>query len=147
MKYIKKYKKQIIIIAIILFVLLCAYSIWTMLPNSSKSLYGDRLDGIDVVEIDKSTLKKITKDLKQEQGVVKVNADIKGRLINFNVNVKKDIVTSIGNTLTPIILAGFSKDEKNFYDLQIFITGDDEQYSLIGYKHKTSKEFVWSNNK
>ena len=51
MKFIKKHKKKFIIGAIALFVLLLAYIIWTMLPNSNKSLYGDRLDGIEDVEI------------------------------------------------------------------------------------------------
>lgn len=147
MVFIKKHKKKFIIGALVLLVLLLAYAIWTMLPNSSKSLYGDRLDGIEDVEISNSDLSKIDSELEEVEGVEKVSSDIEGRLINFNVGVLEGVETSITDTLSPIIIDAFSKEELEFYDLQLFVNGKDENYSVIGYKHKTSDSFVWSNNK
>lgn len=145
MKFIKKNKKKIIIGLIILFVLLIVYVVWTMLPNSSKSLYGDRLDGIDDVKIADKDLNKIASELEEIDGVKEVNGDIKGRLINFNVKVDDSVSSSISDSLEPIVLDGFNKEELEYYDLQIFI--NEKEYSIIGYKHKTNDKFVWSNNK
>lgn len=147
MKAIKKNKKKILIGVIVLFVLLILYLVWTMLPNSSKSLYGDRLDGIEDVEISDSDLSKIEKALEKENGVASANADIKGRLINFVVKLDEGVDPTIGDTLGSVVVDKFSEEELEFYDFQIFLNGDLEQYPIIGYKHKTSDKFVWSNNK
>ena len=146
MKAIKKHKKKILIGVIVLFVLLVLYLIWTMLPNSSKSLYGDRLDGIEDVEVTDSDLSKITKALEKEDGVASADSDIKGRLINFTVQLDDGVDPTIGDTLGSVIIDKFSEEELEFYDLQLFLDGDLEQYPVIGYKHKTSDKFVWSNN-
>lgn len=147
MKFIKKHKKKFIIGAIALFVLLLAYIIWTMLPNSSKSLYGDRLDGIEDVEITDKNLADVESALEEVDGIKEASSDIKGRLINFSVEVEDGVATSIADTLGPIVIDNFSSEELEYYDLQIFVNGESEEYSVIGYKHKTSDSFVWSNNK
>ncbi len=141
----KKHKKKIILGIVILFLLSLIYLILTMLPNSSKSLYGNRLDGIEDVKITDKDLSKIDKKLKEVEGVKEVDSDIKGRLINFNVKVDDGIDLSINDQLEPIITDSFDKEELKYYDLQLFIKNKEK--TIIGYKHKTSDKFVWSNNK
>ena len=104
MKFIKKHKKKFIIGAIALFVLLLAYIIWTMLPNSNKSLYGDRLDGIEDVEITDENLADVESALEEVDGIKEASSDIKGRLINFSVEVEDGVATSIADTLGPIVI-------------------------------------------
>ena len=147
MKKIKKNKKKIVTVLIVLFVLLVIYSIFLMMPNGAKSLYGDRLDGINDVKISQDDLNKVVKKIEKESGIVKAKSNIKGRLINFEISLENDVATSITDTIEPIILKEFSKEEKEFYDFQIFIDGDLEEYPIIGYKHKTADKFVWTNNK
>ena len=51
---------------------------------------------------------------------------------------------------TNLVVDSFSKSEKKFYDLQIYLEeenpNEESKYPKIGYKHKTKDEFVWSNN-
>ena len=47
------------------------------------------------------------------------------------------------------VLDKLSKEEKEYYDVQVFLTQEQEEskaYPYIGYKSKTAKGFVWTNN-
>ena len=123
------------------------YLLWSIIPHSYRSLYGDRLDGIEDVKLEQSDLNKVAEKLESKDGVDKASSNLKGRLINFEVTLEKDQGPSTGKELGSTILKAFDKEELEYYDIQLFIDGKSDKLPVIGYKHKTSNKFVWSNNK
>ena len=145
MKFIKKNMKFIIIGIVVIVLALIGYVIWLMIPHTYKDLYGDRLDGIDKVKIGDNVLKDIDSDLEKISFVSKVDSNIQGRLINFEIKLSKDASQDIKDEFSKIVIDAFEKEELEFYDIQIF--AKNKSFSLIGYKHKTSDKFIWSSSK
>ena len=150
MEFFKRNKVTIIIGCIFLVIMIASSValIKLVYPDSKKDLYGNRLDGIENVLISENTIKDIESSLKETELVNTVVYDLKGKLINFIIDVKKDTDKVSAQALTDKIISSFKEEEKNFYDFQVFLTCTEEEseiYPMIGYKHKTSVNFMWTN--
>jgi len=152
MDIIKKHWLKIGIGIIVLIVMvLAALAVKNLVfPNDSLSLYGNRLEGIEDVQISDKRFKELTDKLKGNDKVVSVSHDISGRIINFIIDVKKDTDLITAKSLGDEIIKAFNEKELAFYDLQLFLTcsedKESELYPTIGYKHKTSVSFKWNTN-
>ena len=75
---------------------------------------------------------------------------IEGRLINFMITVNDDTSISSSKELSKIVKDNFTESELKFYDIQVYVldsgANETSTYPIIGYKHKTTEDFVWSNN-
>lgn len=149
MKFIKRHKFLLIGLAIFLVLIIVGFfAVRSLLyPDFKKNLYGDRLEGIESYSIEENVLTKIKEELTSTGKVNQTTTDIKGRLLNFIVDVKPgtDLVTA--KSFGDKILKNLDDKVKTYYDIQLFVTSKDdtgsELYPLIGYKHKTSVNFVW----
>ncbi len=152
MNWIKENKLLSILIAIVLvFVIIIICVAAKLLSGNKTTEYGDRLDGIEKVQISKKTTDKLIKELKAEEKVKSVTytrdgKKQQGRLISVILEVKdvtKEEAIEIGNK----VLNYFDKEEKAFYDIQVYLDNVDEknkEFPIIGYKHKTSEVLVWN---
>ena len=151
MEFFKRNKVTVIIGTIFLVIMIAAGIALVKLvyPDSKKDLYGNRLDGIEEVLIEDVKIEEIKQSLTDTGKVNTVTYDLKGRLVNFMVDVKKDTDKVTSRALTDKILTSFTEEQKNFYDFQVFLTCTEEEtseiYPMIGYKHKTTVNFVWTN--
>lgn len=150
MKYFKKNKWVLIPISVFIIVMIFAIIgiINLVVPNDSKNLYGNRLDGIENYKIDEGAVATIKEELIATEKVKEVNYDLKGKLINFIITVNEETDRVTASSLTDKILNGFDENIKKFYDFQVFIKteAESEIFPIIGYKHVTSINFVWTNN-
>ncbi len=148
-KFFLKQKFKIIIIAtiIILLALGTFYGMKVLLPDRGQSIYGSRLEGINEYEIDKNRLSEIKELVLESEIVEKVNTNISGKIVNFVVYVDFEADLEVAKSVSEILLVEFTEEEKGFYDMQLFLTSEEESdiYPKIGYKHSTSVNFVWSN--
>lgn len=146
-KFVKKNKKLSIIIGVILGIVILFFLLkgWVF-PDISKSLYGNRLDGISKVPIEKNQISDLKSALTKESFVANVSYELKGRLINIEVDVQNGADGAKAKELGKTALASFTEEQKKYYDIQIFLTSSDYSINYIGYKHKTSDEFIWTNN-
>lgn len=151
MEFFKRNKVTVIIGTIFLVIMIAAGIALVKLvyPDSKKDLYGNRLDGIEEVLIEDVKIEEIKQSLTDTGKVNTVTYDLKGRLVNFIVDVKKDTDKVTSRALTDKILTSFTEEQKNFYDFQVFLTSIEDEtseiYPMIGYKHKTTVNFVWTN--
>lgn len=149
MKLIKKYK-IVIIIAFVLIMVFGALGIIKLIyPDSSKSYYGSRLEGIEKLTIKNDTFEVVKKALIDTEKVKEAKAYSTGRIVNIIVKVNKDVDKITAEGLADKAYEKFSEDEKSYYDFQVFLTSEDEEdeiYPRIGYKSKTSLSFKWTNN-
>lgn len=150
MNFIKKNKLIVILGSIlILFAIVLLFLLMSFLPNTGKDKYGNRLNRIEKVEITKQTLQKLDKEIESTDYVVSAESSIQGRIINIIINVKEDTDRKDVRQLANKKLEFFEENELEYYDIQIYLTNEDKSdkdYPVIGYKHKTSNEIIWSNN-
>lgn len=151
MNFIKrhKFKLLLLLIFIIVFVISLFALMNLLYPDSRKDVYGNRLDGIDDVPIKNKDVTEIKDKISASDFVLEVDDLITGRLIKFTVYVKADTNKDSAKKLLTTIQDVFSDEILSFYDIQVMIIEEKEEstnYPIFAYKHKTSKNFVWTKN-
>lgn len=152
MKLIKKYKKEFILLLVaVLIILFCGIAFIFMWFAGGSDKYGDRLDGIEDVQLSNGYLNDRIGFIKDgKEYVSDVTYNVEGKLVSFMVTVIDDTDVSSTKSIGDILIEKFTKEELAYYDIQLFILdsgkNEDTGYPIIGYKHKTSEKFVWSNN-
>jgi len=146
LKEIKKYRYTTIAIILFLLVLLVASILFNMFfGGRGKPVYGNRLDGIENVQVTENDFSKTSDTLKKEKIVVDAKGSLSGRILNYTITVKSKTKTSDAKALTKIILNDLSNEQKAYFDIQVFFVCEDETagYPLIGYKNKEKKGFSY----
>lgn len=151
MKFVKKHLVEIIIFIIFFGIVIFGLTSFFMLWNAgSGNKYGTRLNGISKVELGDKYLNSTMKQIKENEIVSKVNSNITGRIIKYIITVKNGTDLNAAKNLTTVVVESLKEDELAFYDIQVYLLEEDaneeSKYPKIGYKHKSSEAFVWSNN-
>ena len=151
MKYIKKNKLTVFIIAIFVIVVIVGGYLYNILFASGRSgIYGNRLDGIDEVEISDKQYKSIKSKLEENENVTKVTTDLKGKIVNIIITVKDEVTKDVAKTIAADSLTEFDEDQLKFYDIQIFVKKDNEElndFPIIGYKQNGKEGLTWSKDR
>ena len=151
-KFIKKLKKFIIknkLLSVLLGILILIFIFGLVIikmfifPSYGVSKYGDRLEGIENVKLNDSRFNDIKDGFDSKSGFNIDKFRLSGRIVNIYINagdIKKDEVKSEALRL----VNSFSEEEIKFYDFQVFVTGEGEEYPIIGYKNKNSEGLHWN---
>ncbi len=148
MKYIKSHKTLFIVLAVLTILLIAGIVLFLKLsPDAGKDVYGNRLTDIEKYPIDQERMKAMSTEFTTNlEGVQSVNYTVNGRRINITMKlgatVPKDIAIQYANKT----LEYFTDEIKSYYDIQIFLSTDEESeiYPMIGSKHKTRDTYVWN---
>ena len=147
MKFIKNHK---LLIAFLILLIICIslgiFLLTQLINNNNKGEYGDRLKGIEKVEISQKQENNIEKDLSKEDLVEKVKYNLRGRLVNITLEVKDELEIATLKEIGNKILTYFDENQLSYYDIQILVNSDNkksEKYPIIGYKHKTRDTINW----
>ncbi len=148
MKFIKSHKTLFIVLAVIVILLITIIVLFLKLsPDSRKNAYGNRLVDIEKYPIDQERMQAMSIEFATNlEGVQSVNYTVNGRRINITMKlgaaVPKDIAIQYANKT----LEYFTDEVKSYYDIQIFVSTDEESeiYPMIGSKHKTKDTYVWN---
>ena len=138
MKFIKKNKNTFIILGIVLIVLIITFiALFHFLFSGYKtSKYGNRLTGIENVQISDETI----------NASKEISYHLSGKICNFILIVDKDANPDTIMKEAGKILEKFSTDEKKFYDFQILVKSseDSKNFPIIGYKINYGETFTWT---
>ena len=150
-KFIKNNKLIVItfIICVIFVILVFAVKL-TFFPNEGAAIYGDRLDGIEEVEITDDEQDDIVSALEEKEEVGNASCDIQGRILNVLINVNDEVEVNSAKALTSSIIENLEEDQTSYYDIQVFISKDNEEdttFPIIGYKHQDKDEFSWTKDR
>ena len=147
MKELKENKFTTIVFLIFLGLFLIGALIFGLvMPKTGKPIYGNRLDGIEKVEVTKDQTNELVKNLKDKDYVTSASTHISGKIINVLVETKEGTSITKAKTLKTIVLKAFEENQKKFYDIQLFITNENKDakgYPVIGYKNSSEKNFVF----
>ena len=148
--FIKNNKVTVVafIICVIFVILVFAVKL-TFFPNEGTAIYGDRLDGIEEVEITDKQQEDIIKSLEDKDEVKEVSCDIKGHTLNVLITVDDDVELDPAKALTSSITDNLEEDQTSYYDIQVFISkdNDDTRFPIIGYKHQNKDGFSWTKDR
>ena len=151
MKFIKRNKFTIIIILAFVSVIVMAALVRNVFfINTGQPAYGNRLDGIDEVKIEKSRYKEISDKIKKNDKVENMSINLSGKTINVIMTVKNNVSKKDAKSVSDTILKEFSKEELAFYDVQVYVKKKDEKqndFPIIGYKHHLNSGFSWSKDR
>lgn len=150
MSFIRKNKFVIIAIGVFLILVILAFQVVRMFfPAEGTALYGNRLDGIEEVELSNNKLNKIASALEDNESVKEASVSVQGKIIEVIITAQDDTTVDAVKGLNTIILDALNKDEKGFYDIQIFVTKDTDasDFPIIGYKHYAKDDFSWTKDR
>ncbi len=149
MKFVKKHKLKFIFLGVFLILLILAVvGVKELLyPDFRKSLYGNRLEGIEEFAVNNNQLKKVSDELLKLDKIEKVSYGLSGRIINFMITLDGDVDLITSQSFGDKILESFSEEEKKYFDFQVYLTSNvevSEIYPKAGYKHRSSLAFKWT---
>lgn len=151
MNFIKTHQKtMIVILTCLILIILAMFAIYKMFyPNSSKSVYGERLK--NAPEIDNAVVERIKQDIGNNSAVKSVDYQLNGRIIKFFIDTKENTKKEDAQALTSILTDAFSTTILQYYDITIYYTQtekeDSTDFPMIGYHSKDAKEFTFTINK
>lgn len=149
---IQNHKRLAIAIGVSLVLLLIILVFFIMLlVGGSSNKYGNRLDGIEEVEISNDELDTIAIEMKEKDGVSDASIRIQGKIINVILTFNSDIDSKKAKEIATSTLESFSEEQLDFYNVQYFLTReskgeDDTPYVVTGNKHPSLDEIGWTNN-
>ena len=151
MKYIKKNKLTVFIIAIFVVVVIVGAYLYNLLFGSGRQeAYGNRLEGIEKVEITKDQYDNIKSKLESDAGVSSVSTSLQGKIVNIIMTVNDDITKEAAKIVAATALSEFDEEQLKFYDIQIFVKKDNEalnDFPIIGYKQNGKEGLSWSKDR
>ncbi|MBR3363238.1 MAG: hypothetical protein IKG40_04915 [Bacilli bacterium] len=144
----KKYRKQIKIGLIVLFILLIISMVWLFIvPSFRTNKYGDRLKEINKHKITKEVIDKIKDKSSSNDSVLKIDYHKEGRILNFTVTVDSNFGVDQAKEFINGMIGEIIEDDQKYYDIQVFVDSNDksDNYPIIGYKNKNSDKIVYGN--
>ena len=106
--------------------------------------YGDRLKGIEKVQISKKTKSSIVEKLESKDEVTKASVRIQGKIIYINIKFKENVSVARAKEIAAISLEEFDKDEKSFYDIGFYLIGEGEKgFKITGNKNARLDSISW----
>lgn len=151
MRFIKEHKFTMFVIILFILVVVLLYFMYNLFfTNGGKPEYGNRLDGIEEVEITKDNFSKMESELKKNKNVSSVNFNISGRTLNIIIIVQNGVSVDDAKKIGSSSYDSLSEKQIKYYAIQIFIKKDDEtenNFPIIGYKQKDVKSISWTKNR
>lgn len=148
MKGIIKYRVYIIVAILLVFFAFVFVTIKAYLKPADESVVCGSLAGIEKVPMDTNRKNEILKTLKEDETIAEVKIeDIKCKTINIIIKTNsKDNTIDKMKEKSKELLKNFKEEELAFYDVQIFIKNEENNYVMIGYKNSSNDETTWSSD-
>lgn len=138
----------LMIISIICIIAILVGVVLYFLGQTSKDKYGNRLEGIEKVEIKESKLNDIEKKITENELVNNVDAVLKGKLVYITITLNTGTHADT-ESIAQSSLDLFSEEEKAFYDIQYIVDNKDdkieENFPVMGYIKAGNSVIKWTN--
>ena len=115
--------------------------------QTSKDIYGNRLDGIEKVKISDKKIKEYKEVIESNEKVTDVEIDIKGKLVYIIITMTNGTHAD-AEAISQSSLASFSEKERKFYDIQYIVDNKEEteeNFPIMGYIKAGNSVIKWTN--
>ena len=144
-KFLRFIKKNIFLIIMSLFVLTGITIILVVMFKffiSGNNEYGNRLNGIEKVEITKKDMSEIASSIEENEMVANASVRLQGKIIYITIKYNEGINKEQAKQVATSTLEKFSAEELEFYDLGYFLSSEGESgFNVTGSK-KAKKENI-----
>lgn len=144
--------KVLLVLGIILIICLVVVSIVALFYfyGGSDSVYGNRLEEMEKVPLNKQLFSDIEEELNKNENVKKVSILQKNKIVYISINFNDATAMDSAKEIAKSVLELFNEDELNVYDIEFTIsslsTTDFTGYTLMGARNANgSGEIVWNN--
>lgn len=148
MKFVRKHRYLVLIGLIIIAVILALLILKdTVSFDETTAVYGNRLDGIENVEITKEQKDQVKSALKDR--TESVNVRVAGKLVNVIIKTNGDVSLEDAKGMGPTALGVFTDEQKAFYDFQFLINNSENQsqFPIIGYMQHSRDAITWTKDR
>ena len=141
-KFLKSNKKIIILVSVILLVLISFVLLYKIFFGTSGS---NRYEGIKSHQLSKTEINDVKGVVKELENVKSTKVYTDSKIIKIFVKLKDDVEFDKVKDVATKTISKIKEKNLKFYDVEFFIESKDnsEVYPKIGYKHKSSEQFVW----
>lgn len=148
MEFIKKYK-SLIVAGLVLVAIVAAIFIVkdTIMFDEYQALYGNRLEGIEKVQVTEKQQKEIKESVKQYTKSIDIR--VSGRVVNFIIELHPGTSVDDGKGIAGMALDGLTAEQKAYYDVEALVncSEDPDHFPIIGYKHKSRDGYTWTRDR
>ncbi len=146
------YQKNRVYSILMIISIICILSIlfgvcFYFLGQTSKDIYGNRLEGIENIKIEESTFNEIKTNLLSSEKVENVTTELKGKLIYIVVSLKTGTHQDT-ETLAQTSLNTINENIKSYYDIQYIFKNNDENsnenFPVMGYIKANNSVIKWT---
>ncbi len=155
MNKIKKlWNENRIFFVLFIIVLVCALLILGVILKyflgSTKSSYGDRLEGIKAVEITEDIKNNFLSSMQSDELIKDVSIKSKGKIIYISMNFNTGVSLEEAQSKALASLMIFEQKYLEFYDFNYTLkeeaTENSEGFLIMGAKNVNGNGLVWNNN-
>ena len=118
--------------------------------GNGDSKYGDRLDGIEKVEITNEKKDEIAQNIKQSELVEDASVIVTGKIVYERIIFNSNASLLEAQAIAIKSLESFSDEEKLFYDFEFTLKQEKsektEGFLIMGAKNVNGTNLVWNNN-
>lgn len=154
-KIIKFFKEHRVFTILMAIVVVCIVLIVTVLINvfymgNGTNKYGNRLEGIDKVQISESKQSDLENNIANNEKIKKVDIRIQGKVVYITMQVEPGVILEEAEGIALKSLDEFSDEEKAFYDFNFTLKQNSSENSdgfiISGAKNKNGTKLIWNNN-
>lgn len=146
---IKRHKLLSIICFLAFIIILIMMYLFFSMFIGSNGKYGDRLEGIEEVELSKKDLTSVEDSLKENNEVTDASARVQGKIIYIHIEFTRETSLDRAKEIAVISLEKFDEDEKKFYDFGFSLTQveqegtEDKGFVVTGSKNANLDSISW----
>lgn len=148
------WRKNKILWVLLLILLICFIAIVvvvvTFFFGGSKSVYGDRLNGIDDYPITENFISEYETELESEELVNDAEVKTKGRVVYITIDFLGDTTLVEAQSKAASSLEKFSEKILYYYDIQFTLLSDatenSDGFTIMGARNANGTGVVWNNN-
>ena len=154
-KIIKFFKEHRVFTILMAIVVVCIVLIVTVLINvfymgNGTNKYGNRLEGIDKVQISESKQSDLENNIANNEKIKKVDIRVQGKVVYITMQVEPGVILEEAEGIALKSLDEFSDEEKAFYDFNFTLKQNSSENSdgfiISGAKNKNGTKLIWNNN-
>ena len=146
---IKRHKLLSIICFLAFIIIIIMSYIFFSIFIGGNGEYGNRLEGIEKVELSKKDLTALEDGIKENGEVTAASARVQGKIVYIHIEFTRETSLDRAKEIAVITLDKFEDDEKKFYDFgfsltQVEVEGtEDKGFIVTGSKNAKLDSISW----
>ena len=134
----------VILLALLLIAILLVIFIG-MLSSKSSNKYGNRLDGIEDVKIDKDVYDGVKEEVMATELAEDISIRLQGKIVYTTIVLKEDTSVDKAKEIASNTLDNYTEEELAYYDFSYFLKWNTEEGMTVitGNKHINFDYITW----